>query len=416
MFRPLPRFLALYAAAFAAFGVASPFVPALLASKGLNPSGIGLVLAAGTTIRLVAGPAGGRLADHSSAPQRVLAFFLTAAAIIVLGYQPAYGFLLLLVVSAVEAAALAPVILIADALTLQAAGGPRRFHYGWVRGTGSAAFVGGTVLSGFAIARLGLPTFIWLNAALLVVASAMALALPPGRGSSTRQQRTPGGILSLLRLPWFARLMLVAALGEGSHAMHDSFAVIRWEAAGIAPDAAGLLWSEAVVSEIFVFIWLGRPLLDRLGPGGSAMLAGSAGVLRWCVMARTSWLPVMAAIEPLHGLTFALLHLACMRLMSRLVPVHLAARAQAFYGTVAIGAATALLTLLSGPLYQVLGSNAFLVMEVYARPPFQLRAGSREQLPPVRRPDEFSRPVGAHSPPRPWKIVVPGPSGNYRFS
>ena len=92
------------------------------------------------------------------------------------------------------------------------------------------------------------------------------------------------------------------------------------------------------------------------------MLAGSAGVLRWCVMARTSWLPVMAAIEPLHALTFALLHLACMRLMSRLVPVHLAARAQAFYGTVAIGAATALLTLLSGPLYQALGSNAFLVM------------------------------------------------------
>jgi hypothetical protein len=28
-------------------------------------------------------------------------------------------------------------------------------------------------------------------------------------------------------LPWFARLMLVAALVEGSHAMHDSFAVIR---------------------------------------------------------------------------------------------------------------------------------------------------------------------------------------------
>ena len=147
-----------------AFGVASPFVPALLASKGLNANGIGLVLAAGTTIRLVAGPAGGRLADHSSAPRRVLAFFLTAAAVIVLGYHPAYGFLLLLAVSAFEAVALAPVIPIADALTLQAAGGPRRFHYGWVRGAGSAAFVGGTVLSGFAIARFGLPTFIWLNA------------------------------------------------------------------------------------------------------------------------------------------------------------------------------------------------------------------------------------------------------------
>ncbi len=92
------------------------------------------------------------------------------------------------------------------------------------------------------------------------------------------------------------------------------------------------------------------------------MLAGLAGVLRWCVMARTSWLPALAGIEPLHGLTFALLHLACMRLIGRLVPAHLAARAQAFYGTVAIGAATAVLMLVSGPLYGGLGSDAFLVM------------------------------------------------------
>ncbi len=58
--------------------------------------------------------------------------------------------------------------------------------------------------------------------------------------------------------------MAVASLVEGSHALHDSFAVIRWEQAGIGPDAAGLLWSEAVVSEVLVFIWLGRRLLDRL--------------------------------------------------------------------------------------------------------------------------------------------------------
>ena len=123
--------------------------------------------------------------------------------------------------------------------------------------------------------------------------------------------------------------MVSRSLVEGSHALHDSFAVIRWEAAGIGPEAAGLLWSEAVVSELVVFVWLGRRLLDRLGPGGAAMLAGLGGFLRWSVMARTSWLPAMAAIEQLHGLTFALL-----------VPPHLAARAQAFYGTVVIGAAT----------------------------------------------------------------------------
>src|ERR1700728_318238 len=41
------RFLLLYGAMFAAFGVASPFLPALLHQRGLGPSEIGAVLAAG---------------------------------------------------------------------------------------------------------------------------------------------------------------------------------------------------------------------------------------------------------------------------------------------------------------------------------------------------------------------------------
>jgi MFS transporter, PPP family, 3-phenylpropionic acid transporter len=69
-------------------------------------------------------------------------------------------------------------------------------------------------------------------------------------------------------------------------------------------------------------------------------------------------------IQPLHGITFALLHLACMRILARAVPDHLAATAQAIYGTVGVGAATALLTVISGLLYAQFGSGAFGVMSV----------------------------------------------------
>ena len=47
---------------FAAFGVASPFLPALLHERGLGPSEIGAVLAAGTAIRPITGPVISRLA------------------------------------------------------------------------------------------------------------------------------------------------------------------------------------------------------------------------------------------------------------------------------------------------------------------------------------------------------------------
>jgi MFS transporter, PPP family, 3-phenylpropionic acid transporter len=64
----------------------------------------------------------------------------------------------------------------------------------------------------------------------------------------------------------------------------------------------------------------------------------------------------------MHGLTFALLHLACMQMLSVVVPAALAATAQGIYGGVAVGTMTAVMTLVSGPLYGALGPRAFWLM------------------------------------------------------
>jgi PPP family 3-phenylpropionic acid transporter len=140
--------------------------------------------------------------------------------------------------------------------------------------------------------------------------------------------------------------------------------VIRWTAAGIGSNIVGLLWSLQVAAEVVVFLFIGRPLLDRLGPAGAAMLAAAAGSVRWAVMAETAWVPALATVEPLHGLTFALLHLSCLRLLAESIPRHLAATALTIYGTVGIGVAQVLLTLASGPLYSHFGAHGFWVMTV----------------------------------------------------
>jgi PPP family 3-phenylpropionic acid transporter len=80
------------------------------------------------------------------------------------------------------------------------------------------------------------------------------------------------------------------------------------------------------------------------------------------VVAQTTDVIALALVQPLHGITFALLHLACMRLIARIVPQGLEGTAQAIYGTVGIGAASALLTLVSGALYARLGAQGFWVM------------------------------------------------------
>lgn len=380
----LPRFVILYSALFAAFGVASPFLPALLEQRGLDPAAIGLVLGLGSAIRLITGPLGGWLADRSGAPRAVLAAGLAGAAVIALGYAPAHSLLPLALVSIAHAAVLAPLSPVADSLSLGAAERPGGFEYGWVRGAGSAAFILGSVAAGQAVAWSGLGVIIWLNAALLVLAAGAALRVPSEpaglpRSGASAERGSP--MRALLRLPGFARLMLVAALVVGSHALHDGFAVIRWRSAGIGPGAAGILWGESVAAEVLVFFVIGGPLLDRLGPGGAAMLCAGAGAVRWATVAQTAALPAMALVQPLHGFTFALMHLTCVRMIAHVVPVQLSATAQAFYGTVAVGTASTALTFASGPLYGFLGASAFWVMAALSAAALPVAYGLRAPKP-----------------------------------
>jgi MFS transporter, PPP family, 3-phenylpropionic acid transporter len=365
----LPRFILLYAAMYAAFGVASPFLPAFVSARGLSAEQLGLVLSAGTAVRLLTAPLAGRTGDVLQGLRVVLVVCTALAASVTLGYLPAHGFWPLLALSLWHAASLGPVTILADALALGAASPPpgsgrRGFEYGWVRGTGSAAFIVGTLLSGQAVSAWGLDVIVWLQAMLLGAAAGAATLVPELMHHRTADAvRAPaGGVLILLRLPRFRHLVLVAALILGSHAMHDAFAVIRWSAAGVSPTTVSVLWSESVAAEVLVFFIIGPTIVTWLTPAGALAVAALAGVLRWTVVAQSAEVMALALVQPLHGITFALLHLACMRVIARTVPQGLEGTAQAIYGTVGIGAASALLTLVSGALYARMGAQGFWVM------------------------------------------------------
>ena len=344
-------------------------MPAFFEGRGLAPAEIGLLFGAGTAIRLVSGPLAGRLADVTQALRAVLAACALVAALVALGLLSAPAFTPLLLISLLHAAALAPTTTLADALALGAAqrrDTQRGFEYGWVRGAGSGVFVVGTLVSGQVVASWGLSSIIVLQAALLVAASGAATLVPtPVRHEpvGVAEPAASNGLAALLRLPLFRRVMLVSGLVLGSHAMHDTFAVIRWSAAGVTPAMASALWSESVAAEVLVFFLIGPRLLTRLRPSAVLTIAATGGVVRWLVMASSTSVTALALVQPLHGLTFAALHLACMRLIAAIVPQRLAATAQALYALSA-GATTALLTLASGWLYAVAGAQGFLVMAV----------------------------------------------------
>lgn len=169
------------------------------------------------------------------------------------------------------------------------------------------------------------------------------------------------GLAGLLRIAIFRRLLLVTGLILGSHAMHDAFAVIRWTGNGIGPGLASVLWSLSVAGEVIVYFLIGPRVVTWAGPAGAAAIAAGAGIVRWVVMALTAEPVALILAQPLHGLTFALLHLAAMRLLTEIVPPQLAATGQAAYA-LAAALTTAVLTVASGALYAHFGAVAFLAM------------------------------------------------------
>lgn len=371
--RELFRFSCLFSLLYLAFGVASPFLPALLSARGLTPEQIGLLLSAGTIVRLVSGPIAGRIADRIPGLRKVLAICTFGGSLLAAAFLPAHGLPSLLVVSLAHAAMLAPTTTLADALALRTAapggGGSARFEYGWVRGVGSAAFIVGAILSGQAVSHLGLGSALTAQALFLVAATGAALMVSEVR---VRREHIAQNVTmelpslsTLVRNRPFRRLVLVASLILGSHAMHDAFAMIAWNAAGISPAVGSVLWSGSVAAEVLIFFVLGPWLLRRISPTTAMIIAALAAILRWTVMAYSPNVLSLALVQPLHGFTFALLHLACMRVLVLITPVQLAGTAQAIYAF-GIGAASALLILVSGHLYGGWGSMAFLAMTFLA--------------------------------------------------
>jgi MFS transporter, PPP family, 3-phenylpropionic acid transporter len=157
----------LFATLYAAFGVASPFLPALMESRGMTPEQIGLLFGCATAARLISAPLAGRFADATNALRMTLALFCVATAVATLGYLTASGFWPLFGIGLLHAVALAPTTNIADAIAVSAA---RRhgFEYGWVRGSASAAFIVASVAGGIAVQTFGLPIIVVLQAALMM--------------------------------------------------------------------------------------------------------------------------------------------------------------------------------------------------------------------------------------------------------
>lgn len=370
------RYALLLSAMFAAIGTSLPFFPPFLAAAGLTPQGVAAVLFAGSLARMIAGPLLGQVADRWGM-RRVLALCALAAA----AFQLVFALLpwglpsaifMLVALNILYSTAMGPLVPLSESLTVSAAR-HGAFDYGRVRSIGSLAFILASALAGVMVGEWGLRVVPLIICGALLAASVAALLLPV---SDAPRAAGRGNLLAPLSDPLFRRLLVLSALIQGSHAAAYSFSAIHWSAAGHSATIIGLLWAEGVVAEIILFLYA-KPLAEKLGWVGLTMLAAGAGLIRWAILAETTWLPALVFAQALHALTFGAQHLCAMRLLSEHMPAAQVGAAQMLHASLGIGLSIMLLTLLSGQLYASIGGGMFWAMWALCVPALFLARGLR---------------------------------------
>ncbi|ELE7614730.1 3-phenylpropionate MFS transporter [Vibrio vulnificus] len=346
---------------FFAYGVYLPFWSLWFKEQGVSSTDIGLLVGIGLATRCVANMViTPRIhkAEHIMLALRWLSF----AALIFVGFHFFTGgsFWLMALATVLFNLCCGPVVPLSDALANYYAR-LKMLDYGRTRLWGSIAFIAGSTLVGYLIALYGTDMILYTALGGVFASLLLSMRNPTVMPVSQREQNSVRPKLTqLLSEGPVVKFLLLAALIQGSHAAYYSFSAIYWQQAGHSEEVIGYLWSLGVVAEVAAFA-----LSKRLFAGWSLralFVAASIGVmLRWGITASTTLLLGLVLVQLLHGVTFAMAHIAAIQYIQN-SEEHKMVALQALYNALPLGAFIAAMTAFSGWGFEHWGANVFWVM------------------------------------------------------
>lgn len=344
---------------FMSNGILSAYFPVWLSSRGLSAEQIGIVNAVPILCVLLGSVFIGRLADRASDWRVMITILAAICALASFGLITANGFLAILFVFTLcntPATALMPIL---DAATLNMTQ-RHGTHFAAIRVWGSVGYVAAAALGGVIIGWLGAVAFVPLFIATCALRAGLAFQLPRFRGPATPAVTAPSksGLRDLLKL-WFLLPCIAYALIGATHYFLGFMAALIWQADGIPVGWFGPLIAYSAASEVLVmFLW---PRLNlKMSARMMLIIAGAVAIVRYVGMAMNPSLPVLFALQTLHGITYPLSYFGLVHFVANWAHEHHAAEAQSFAFMLSQG--FAVVTFLTfGMLVSAIGGGSFLV-------------------------------------------------------
>ncbi|MBF9194759.1 MFS transporter [Microvirga terrestris] len=355
------RLGALQAASFTSHGMYLPFFPLWLQSKNLSPTLIGFVVAIPIVVRILATAPLMSLADRTLGARRLL---LASHLGQLIGFP-----LFLLSDSSVAIIALVALVAVAqsciipgnDLVSTNAVQKHPGLNYGRIRGAGSVAFFITNIIGGYLVGAFG-PDAVIVALTLIPILGTVATFTVVPRDVHEHpvedEPRTDRAAPKLSLILWI--VLIAGAATQGSHGALNAFASIYWRSIGFSDEVIGYFWAAGVITEILVFIFLGRAV--GRGSGVGLILVGSAAAaIRFTIMSLQPGVEVMFVLQAMHALSFAATHIGTMAALTALAPRQARGRAQGIYGSLA-ALTTAASTVVSGLIYSEVGAGVFAAM------------------------------------------------------
>jgi PPP family 3-phenylpropionic acid transporter len=343
-------------------GVQLPFLPLWLGDRGLQAAEIGIVFAAMTASRIVASPLVAGIADRHGNRRAIiiLCCFLSFASY--LGLALASSFWPILAISIVAGATFAPVFPLGEGFGID---GSKEYglDYGRLRLWASISFLAGSLLAGAALQVVPTWTVIFMIAAAQGALALVTLSLPNDVPRRQPAPSSPGaaGLPGLFAASGFVIFLIATSLGQASHGLINTLGSVQWHDRGFNEFTIGCFWAAAVLAEVLLFAFSQRAVA-RLGAANLIVIGVAGGLLRWLVLALTPGMLLTGLAQTLHAASFAMVHLGTMHFIQANVPETMRNTAQGVHAALAGGVFMAATMWMSGPLYDNLGSLAFLAM------------------------------------------------------
>ena len=252
-----------------------------------------------------------RAADRRDALRAaiIVASWLSVAGYVLVGL--ADGATAILIAYALASLAFTPVMPLTETYALKGLSARGR-AYGPVRLWGSAAFILGTFVAGFAAdTHPGAPSDLADRGGERCSRALAACALAPLSTPAPAASEPQAPRKRLLRDPAFLAVLAAASLIQASHAVYYGFSALEWRAAGLDGTIIAALWALGVIAEIVLFAFSGR-LPPFFQPIVLLMIGALGGALRWAAMALDPPVAALPWLQLLHALSFGATHLGAL--------------------------------------------------------------------------------------------------------